>query len=128
MISRVPLIGVCVLGVACGGDGGGTGPTTTYRVAGPWPYESRNLKDGRGNTCSTTGSELTFTQSGNRTSVGGTLVGGTLTCSSTSGSSSGNLGAGALSTGAIRGDSVDFSVDRQSWRSFGTFHQPRQYD
>jgi hypothetical protein len=114
----LPLLGLIA---SCGGgDGGGTGPTTTHQVAGPWTYETRTLQDGHGNTCSTTGSLFTVTQSGNRANIGGTLVGGTINCTGTN-PGSGSLGSGTLSSGAIRGDSIDFAVDQQTWRSVGKF-------
>ena len=108
----------CILGAGCSG-GGGTGPTTSHQMAGIWSYESRNLQDGHGTTCSGTGTAMTLTQHG--ATFSGQIEGGTLTCTYLGSSSSSNLGFGQVSAGTIDGDSVHFNIDGTSWRSWGTF-------
>ena len=114
-------LGVCLLAAACGGDGG-TGPTTSHHVAGDWTYETRTLQDGHGTTCATTGTTITFAQSG--IDVTGSIVGGTISCIHLSDTTSGWLGVGQVQNGVIHGDSVDFYVDGSTWRSFGMFVTP----
>ncbi len=108
----------CVLMIGCGG-GDGTGPTTSHQLAGNWSYETSNLQDGHGATCSTTGTQLKLAQ--HAASFDGSALFGTISCTWPGGSGSGDLGAGIVRRGEIRGDSVVFDIDDGAWRSVGMF-------
>ena len=113
--------GVCLLAAACGGDGG-TGPTTSHQIAGEWTYETRSLQDGLGTWCATTGTTLRYNQAG--VTFSGSILAGSITCIHGSDTTGGHLGVGQVQNGVIHGDSIEFYVDGNTWRSFGTFITP----
>lgn len=112
----------CLANAACGGDGGSTGPTTAHRIGGTWTYEGRNLRDGRGTTCTTTGSLMTLSQAS--VAFSGSITGGSISCSNPGGTFTGSLGTGPVTNGRIRGDSATFVIDGDVLYSFGTFVTP----
>jgi hypothetical protein len=120
MNKRVLVTSACLAG-ACGGEGG-TGPTTTHRIGGTWTYEGRSLRDGRGTTCTITGSLMTLSQAA--LAFSGSITGGSISCSNTGGTFTGGLGTGPVTDGRIRGDSATFVIDGDVLYSFGTFVTP----
>ena len=121
MRARGFVVGIWMLGAACGGDKT-TGPTTSHQIAGPWTYETRSLQDGVSTTCATTGTVVTLTQGG--IAFSGSTAGGTITCSNTSGTFSGSLGTGQVQSGTIHGDSISFYIGGSTWHNVGTFVTP----
>jgi hypothetical protein len=115
---RLPVLGllVCVLG--CGGDDDGTGPGFAS-VNGSWSLSITNMTGG-GAQCSTTSPiQLTLQQS-TTTFTGSYGGGGVLSCTAPFGSFSAATGSGSVINGQITGNQVSFDIGSANFHHAGT--------
>ena len=117
-MSRLPVLGLLVWILACGGDDDGTGPGFAS-VNGSWSLSITNMTGG-GAQCSTTSPiQLTLQQS--TTTFSGTYGGGgILTCTAPIGSFSAAAGSGSVINGQISGNQVSFDIGSENFHHSGT--------
>ena len=114
---RLPVLGLLVCVLACGGDDG-TGPGFAS-VDGSWSLSITNMTGG-GAQCSTTSPiQLTLQQS--TTTFTGTYGGGgVLTCTAPLGSFSAATGSGSVINGQVSGHQVSFDIGSENFHHAGT--------
>jgi hypothetical protein len=96
---------VAVFVVACGGDGGSTGPSPTVDLNGTWQFQTNTSNSVLEISCQTTGT-VVVNHSGNNFT--GQVTGGEGTCSSPEGIIE-VTPEGSLTGGQISGEQVSFN-------------------